>query len=79
VPINAKLHPKELIWILEHSEARVLFCEPEVVATLQQEWQSQPDPSLMGAQQLQSITGAGPLHPREALQSAFRAQKNRRQ
>lgn len=37
VPINAKLHPKELIWILEHSEARVLFCEPEVVATLQQD------------------------------------------
>lgn len=42
-------------------------------------WQSQPDPSLKGAQQLQSITGAGPLHPREALQSAFQAQKNRRQ
>ena len=37
VPINAKLHPKELIWILEHSEARVLFCEPEIVATLQQD------------------------------------------
>ena len=37
VPINAKLHLKELIWILEHSEARVLFCEPELVATLQQD------------------------------------------
>ena len=42
VPINAKLHPKELIWILEHSEARVLFCEPELVATLQQDSAAEP-------------------------------------
>ncbi len=36
MPINAKLHTKELIWILEHFEARVLFCNSELVATLKQ-------------------------------------------
>jgi long-chain acyl-CoA synthetase len=27
VPINAKLHPREVAWILEHSGARLAFCD----------------------------------------------------
>src|SRR5690606_15493425 len=30
VPINAKLHPKELAWILTNSEARLVIATPEL-------------------------------------------------
>ena len=56
------------MWIFRAIEAKTVPLRP-----------TPPDPGLKGAQQLQSITGAGPLHPREAPQSAFRVQKNRRQ
>ncbi len=31
VPVNAKLHPKEFSYILEHSESRVCFATPDLV------------------------------------------------
>jgi long-chain acyl-CoA synthetase len=34
VPINAKLHPQEAAYILEHSGARVCFVTPDVVASI---------------------------------------------
>ena len=34
VPINAKLHPKEVGWILSDSGARVVFCEDHSVASI---------------------------------------------
>ncbi len=30
IPVNAKLHPKELSWILQHGEARVVLASPEL-------------------------------------------------
>ena len=33
--INAKLLPKELIWILAHLDPLVLLCEPTLVVILQ--------------------------------------------
>ncbi len=35
VPMNAKLHPREAQWILEHSQARWAFVTPDVGAGLQ--------------------------------------------
>ncbi len=34
VPVNAKLHPAELAWILEHAEAPLLFASEELAAGL---------------------------------------------
>jgi long-chain acyl-CoA synthetase len=34
VPINAKLHPSEIAWIVEHAGARVAFATPDVEAAL---------------------------------------------
>ena len=31
VPVNAKLHPKEFAYILEHSESRICFATPDLV------------------------------------------------
>ena len=31
VPVNAKLHPRELAYILEHSSARLCFASPDLV------------------------------------------------
>lgn len=32
VPVNAKLHPSEMAWIIEHAEARIVFVSPELEA-----------------------------------------------
>ena len=34
VPINARLHPRELAWILDHSGARLAFVTPELAAAV---------------------------------------------
>ena len=34
VPINARLHPRELAWILEHSGARLAFVTPDIAAAV---------------------------------------------
>jgi len=34
VPINAKLHPAEIAWIVEHAGARVVFASPQMEAGL---------------------------------------------
>ncbi len=34
VPINAKLHPRELAWILDHSGAKLAFVTPDLAATV---------------------------------------------
>ena len=34
VPVNAKLHPRESSYILEHSESRVCFATPDLVAAV---------------------------------------------
>jgi long-chain acyl-CoA synthetase len=37
VPVNARLHPKEVAWIIEDSCSRMIFCEPHNADTLQAE------------------------------------------
>jgi long-chain acyl-CoA synthetase len=34
VPVNAKLHPSEMAWIIGHSEARIVFVSPELEAAV---------------------------------------------
>ena len=34
VPVNARLHPRELAWILEHSGARLAFVTPDIAAAV---------------------------------------------
>ena len=34
IPINARLHPRELAWILEHSGARLAFVTPDIAAAV---------------------------------------------
>lgn len=34
VPVNAKLHPTEVSWILEHSECKMVFCSSELADSL---------------------------------------------
>ncbi|KJS34310.1 MAG: AMP-dependent synthetase [Rhodospirillaceae bacterium BRH_c57] len=34
VPVNAKLHPRELAWILEHSDARAVFATPDLAGLI---------------------------------------------
>ena len=34
VPINARLHPRELAWILDHSGARLAFVTPDIAANV---------------------------------------------
>ena len=40
VPMNAKLHPREMAWILENSESRLCLASPKLAGEL-----SSPDPS----------------------------------
>src|ERR1700733_824994 len=30
VPVNAKLHPTEVAWIVEHSQSRAMFCSADL-------------------------------------------------
>jgi long-chain acyl-CoA synthetase len=34
VPVNAKLHPTEITWIVEHSECKLLFCSSDLEGPL---------------------------------------------
>ncbi len=43
VPINAKLHPKEAVWILENSRTSLLFYSPDVGDALSAETSGLPD------------------------------------
>ncbi|MFI4929438.1 MAG: class I adenylate-forming enzyme family protein [Burkholderiales bacterium] len=55
VPINAKLHPREVAWILQHSGARLAFVDPDQLGV------------LSAADLATSLHGALPELPHDAL------------
>jgi long-chain acyl-CoA synthetase len=64
VPINAKLHPREAAWILQHSGARLAFIDPEQRDDLAA---SELNTSLHDA--LPELTDRGPSVPEPVVRS----------
>lgn len=67
VPVNAKLHPKELAYILEHSDARLCFVTPDLAPAANEAAQSIPVVDVSGAEYARMVEGAPtPLAARAA-------------
>jgi long-chain acyl-CoA synthetase len=69
VPMNAKLHPREFAFILEHCEARVCFASPSLFAGVREEIGNRPGLQLLEARPplFEKMTGkpAMPAHAGE--------------
>lgn len=66
VPINAKLHPRELAYILEHSEARVAFTTPDLASATNEAAQKLPSLGIIETTSLGTqaqSNGAGYMGP----------------
>ena len=64
VPINAKLHPREFQYILEHSGARICFCTPDlhpVIAALVGECPALDEAIAVDAQRYHGCLTADPI------------------
>lgn len=64
VPVNAKLHPAEIGWILEHSGARVAFASTDLAGMLSDRTVAQVITLGSTAYEGLASDGAGPLVPR---------------
>ena len=58
VPINAKLHPREAAWILQHSGTRLAFCEGDAHAAL-----AELSPGVQLRTELPALEAHGAIEP----------------
>ncbi len=66
VPINAKLHPRETLFILDHAQASALFASPDLAAGLMPLLDGAPTVRHVfeaGTASYQDLLGAAPLPP----------------
>ncbi|WP_207539342.1 class I adenylate-forming enzyme family protein [Sabulicella rubraurantiaca] len=75
VPVNAKLHAREVAFILEHSGARLLFTTPDLAGTAQEAVSGLlPQPEVIeagGAAWRALLAAPVPPHPLEASEPAW--------
>ncbi len=65
VPINAKLHPKEVGYILERSRARLVFSTPDLAAPLAADREMEPRVVVIGGGRYRALLRADPIAPRD--------------
>ena len=73
VPINAKLHPDEIRWIIEHAQARLLLLSPQVADTLGASCPEGLRSAVFGSHDYESLVRNAPaqLAPRDPTDIAW--------